>query len=599
LIGRKSQRARPVYPFFHLCIATQHSLKLDACRVNPASGILPQQEVRQPTGTILLAEYLMTPWFKNAIFYSLDVETFLDSDGDGVGDFQGLISKLDYLSGLGITCIWLLPFYPSPNRDNGYDVKDYYNVDSRLGDLGDFVQFMSKCKTLGIRVIIDLVINHTSIEHPWFLDARKNRESPYRSFYIWSDKPKPFKRRDLLFDGEEDTVWTYDDAANQYYFHRFYKEQPDLNIHCEKLRSELLRIIEVWLYLRVDGFRIDAAERIIESYGMDGTNGESLEGFLEEIRTFVASKNPEAILLAEANVPPAETNIYMRKDSRMHMLFNFFTNQNVFLALAKNNASILVDAFEQLPCCGENQQWLNFLRHHDELSLQLLSPSEIQTVFKKYAPNETMRIYKKGIRRRLSPMVNNDRQVLRFLYSLLFSLPGAVLLRYGDEIGMGDDLSLEGRTSVRTPMQWSPAKNAGFSGASGRSLVHPIIREGELAFKDVNVLTEQRDPQSLLNFIERLITTRKQTPEIGIGKYKFLKNVPKTVLAHHCEHEQVDMLFIHNFSNELLTLPLADMIDIAKTPFEILCDGESMVDDDLIILDGYGFLWLRIERKLP
>lgn len=541
----------------------------------------------------------MTPrWFKNAIVYSLDVETFLDGNGDGIGDFQGLISKLDYLSGLGITCIWLLPFYPSPNRDNGYDVKDYYNVDERLGDLGDFTQFMSRCKALGIKVVIDLVVNHTSNEHPWFLEARKNKTSPYRSFYIWSDEPKPFKKTEVLFPGEEDEVWTYDEVAGQYYFHRFYAAQPDLNFGCVQLKKEILRIVEFWLYLRVDGFRIDAAERVIESYGLARNERVLVDDFFEDLRTFVASKNPDALLLAEANVAPKEIKVYLKKDKRMHMLFNFYVNQQVFLSLATQDATILSSSFSALPARDEHQQWLNFLRHHDELSLALLSRRDSEVVLQEYAPLAVMRIYRKGIRRRLSPMMDNDPKYLRLIYSLLFSLPGAVLLRYGDEIGMGDNLSLEGRTAVRTPMQWSPAHNAGFSSAHPNTLVHPIIREGEYSYKKINVLNQQCDPNSLLNFIERLITTRKQTPEIGNGKYAFSKRAPRSVLIHTCTHENVSMLFLHNVANTIATLPLYDFIAENKIAFEILSDGESVVLGDLVVLEGLGFLWIRIENKL-
>ncbi|RAW02921.1 alpha-amylase family protein [Pseudochryseolinea flava] len=541
---------------------------------------------------------MMTRWFKNAIVYSLDVETYLDSNGDGVGDFQGLISKLDYLSGLGITCIWLLPFFPSPNRDNGYDVKDYYSVDSRLGDLGDFVQFMSKCHDLGIRVIIDLVINHTSIEHPWFLDARKSKDSPYRSFYIWSDRPLPFKKKEIVFPGEEDQVWTYDDAAQQYYFHRFYAEQPDLNIACEQLRKEILRIVEFWLYLRVDGFRIDAAERVIELDGASGNQRKMLDDFFETLRSFVASKNPDAVLLAEANVAPKDIGLYLRRNQRMHMLFNFYINQHIFLSLAKGDAKSLRAAFEKLPLCDDQQQWLNFLRHHDELTLTLLSDEQRALVFSQYAPQKTMRIYNRGIRRRLAPMVANDPRLLHLCYSILFALPGAVLLRYGDEIGMGDNLNLDGRVSVRTPMQWSSSHNAGFSTANARKIVHPIIKEGEYSFTRINVLAQQRDPNALLNFIERMITTRKQTPEIGIGKYSFSKNTPSGILAHTCEHDNVKMFFCHNFKDEVTTLALSDFIPEHSAVFEILCDGESAVHDGLIILDGFGFIWLRVENKI-
>lgn len=540
----------------------------------------------------------MAKWFRNAIVYSLDVETFHDSNGDGVGDFQGLISKLDYIAGLGATCLWLLPFYPSPNHDNGYDVSDYYNIDARLGDLGDFVQLISKCKDLGIKVVIDLVINHTSREHPWFKAARKSKSSPFREFYIWSDKPKKFSKEDLLFSGEEHTIWTYDDLAGQYYLHRFYKEQPDLNYTSTVLRQEILKIVEFWLHMRVDGFRIDAAELLIENYGMDSRPNHHPESFLNDIRRFVQSINPAAVLIAEANILPARTKKYLTGDDRMHMVFSFFINQCLFLSAARENASILVKAFNALRRPTENQQWLNFLRQHDELSLRLLSDRDAISVLQAFAPHKQMRIFKNGIRRRLAPMVGNDQRKLRMLYSLLFALPGAVLIRYGDEIGMGEDLSLEGRASVRTPMQWSNTKNAGFSSAHFRSLVHPVIREGEFSYTKINVLSQQRDPDSLLNFIERLITTRKQTPEIGIGTYQFLKGPSRKLLVHRCQFENVGMLFMHNFSAEVFTIPVESLIQEHNFLVEIFCDGQSTLDEGLIILDSHGYIWLRIENNV-
>jgi maltose alpha-D-glucosyltransferase/alpha-amylase len=537
----------------------------------------------------------MHKWFNNAIIYSLDVETFFDSNDDGIGDFKGLTAKLEYLSGLGITCLWLLPFFPSPNRDNGYDIKDYYGIDSRLGDLGDFVRFMSRCKELGIRVIIDLVINHTSIEHPWFQLARKDRDSPFRDFYIWKDKPEPFDQEKLMFHGEEDAIWTYDSRAGQFYLHHFYKEQPDLNIGCPALRNEILRIIEFWLFMRVDGFRIDAAEMLIESYGMKQADKRHLEGFLEEIRAFASSKNPDVLLLAEANIPPKKAGIYLKEDNRMNMLFNFYVNQHLFLALSKCDATIIGKAYQKIRKGTRSHQLLNFLRHHDELSLALLSDKEVEHVLERFAPEMNMRIYKRGIRRRLAPMVNNDTRKLQMLYSLLFSLPGAVLLRYGDEIGMGDDLSLAGRTSVRTPMQWSSAPHGGFSKPARKKPVHPVITQGVFSFKKVNVLAQQKDPDSLLNFVERLITTRKQAPEIGTGGYRFLKSPSKKIMLHLCEGENTTLIFIHNFSDELFTIPVTDLVKYDQRFFEVFRDANSILNTELLILAAYGFIWLKIE----
>jgi maltose alpha-D-glucosyltransferase/alpha-amylase len=376
-------------------------------------------------------------WYRNAVFYSLDVETFQDSNGDGIGDFNGLIKRLEYIASLGVSCIWLLPFYPSPNRDNGYDVKDYYNVDERLGTLKEFSSFMEKAGELGLRVLIDLVVNHTSREHPWFQAARKDPRSRYRDFYIWSDHPQEYEREHLMLVGEEDTMWTFDEEAGQYYLHRFYKEQPDLNIGSPHVRKEILKIIEFWLGLGVSGFRIDAAEMLIETYGMKESQVKDLAVFLDEMRAFTTNKNPQALLLAEVNAPPDKMIPYLKEGKRMQMLFNFFINQQLFLSLAQEKGIVLEEALKALPERNEGEQWLNFLRHHDELSLKLIAEDTRPEIFQSFAPEENMRSFGHGIRRRLAPMMNGDLQKIKLAYSLLFSIPGVPLVRYGEEIGMG------------------------------------------------------------------------------------------------------------------------------------------------------------------
>ncbi|RYY93884.1 MAG: trehalose synthase, partial [Chitinophagaceae bacterium] len=392
-------------------------------------------------------------WYRNAIFYSLDVETFCDGNGDGTGDFTGLTAKLEYLHGLGIDCIWLLPFYPSPNRDNGYDVMDYYNVDGRLGSLGDFALFLNKAERLGIRVLVDLVVNHTSVRHPWFRAARRAPEGPLRDFYVWRKEPLPHDKKDLMFEGEEDRVWTWDKKARRYYLHRFYREQPDLNIGNPLVRAEILKIVAYWLRLGVHGFRIDATQALIETYGMKGfTRKEGLR-FIGELQDHARSLRADVLLLAEVNAGVPGMSPFLEGGRRMHMLFNFYINQHLFLSLATGRKAALQRALEKLPQLPPGQQWLQFLRHHDELNLRLLKPAGQERVFAAFAPAEEMRIYGFGIRRRLAPLFGGDGPALRLAYSLLFSMPGAPLLRYGDEIGMGENLALPGRASVRTPMQ--------------------------------------------------------------------------------------------------------------------------------------------------
>ncbi|HYG15962.1 MAG TPA: alpha-amylase family protein [Bacteroidia bacterium] len=532
-------------------------------------------------------------WFQNAFFYSLDVETFYDSNGDGIGDFQGLINKLDYLAGLGITCIWLLPFFPSPNRDNGYDVIDYYSVDERLGDLGDFAEFMDKANAYGIKIIIDLVINHTSIEHPWFQKARKDRNSKFHDFYVWSDNPVKFKVKELNFKGEEETMWTYDKKAKRYYLHRFYKEQPDLNIMNPDVRKEILKIMGFWLHLGVSGFRVDAAAIIIEPYGIKGAEKEEMEKFLDEMRHFLTCKNPEAILLAEANVPPKETGTYMKGKERMHMMFNFHSNQHLFLSLAQKKAAPLIKAIKKLPPALPFGQWLNFLRHHDELSISLLTEKQQQEVFERFGPEPDMQIYESGIRRRLAPMLNGNIDLIKFCYSILVSLPGVPVIRYGDEIAMGDDLSLEGRESVRTPMQWTRQKNAGFSKAEKSSVIHKIIDWGDYNYEKVNVLDAQSDHNSLLNWIEQLISIRKQCPEIGAGTLEIAEVDEPGIFIHKLESEHGKLLFIHNFSEKVITVNYK-LLDKKSNWVHIFGNTAAGKNNESIEVGVHGFHWWRL-----
>lgn len=536
-------------------------------------------------------------WYKNAIVYSLDVETFMDSDGDGIGDFQGLTKCLDHLSGIGITCLWLLPFYSSPNRDNGYDVMDYYNVDPRLGTLGDFVEFMHQARERGIRVIVDLVVNHTSIQHPWFQAARKDKNSKYRDFYVWSEDPPKFDPKLLMFPNVEDSIWDYDEEAGAYYLHHFYKEQPDLNISNRAVKEEICLIMGFWLELGVSGFRIDAAPFLIKGIGIKGAEREDLQGFLSEMREFVSSRRGDAVLLAEANVPPEQISVYFDKGDKMHMLFNFLLNQCMFLALARRESHPLRDGLKSLPDLPGICQWLNFVRHHDELALDRLNKSQQEEIFQAFAPDENMRIYGHGIRRRLPPMMNGDRRQIELVYSLMFSLPGTPLLRYGEEIGMGDDLSLEGRTSVRTPMQWSNAPNGGFSTAPPDALVRPVIAQGKYGYQRVNVATEQRDPNSLINWMERLIRTRKQCPELGVGSWQLLETDDLCVFAHCCEWQDKAVIALHNLADRActVTLKLQDdkhLIDVfGDRQYELLSDESRSIP-----LEAFGYRWFRVNQ---
>lgn len=535
-------------------------------------------------------------WYKDSIVYCLDVETYQDSDGDGIGDFRGLITRLPQIASLGITCIWLLPFYPSPNRDNGYDITDYYSVDPRLGTLGDFVEFMIRAKEYGIRVIVDLVVNHTSIDHPWFQAARTDKNSIYRNFYVWSEEKPEDADEGVVFPGVQESVWTYDRKAEAYYFHRFYKHQADLNIDNPAVRQEIKRIMGFWLQLGVSGFRVDAAPFLIELKGLHNPTTENPYSFLREMRQFLSWRRGDAIILAEANIAMDKVDKYFGDGDKLQMIFHFTLNQHLFLALATGEAKHLSDGLNAPPEIPETGQWAIFLRNHDEIDLGRLSDKERQKAFQAFGPEENMQIYNRGIRRRLAPMLHNDRRCLELAYSLMFTLPGTPVLRYGQEIGMGDDLSLKERNSVRTPMQWSRQKNAGFSTANRDALIRPVINEGDYGYENVNFTDQQRDPDSLLNWMERIIRARKQCPEFGFGEWEILKTGNEGVFAHRCTWHEREVVAIHNLQDKKATITLTypketRMIDVLGNKVYELQDGSQKVE-----LDSYGYRWLRIEK---
>jgi maltose alpha-D-glucosyltransferase / alpha-amylase len=537
-------------------------------------------------------------WYKNAIVYALDVETFMDSDGDGVGDFAGLTQRLDYLSGLGVTCLWLLPFYPTPNRDDGYDVSDYYGIDPRLGTLGDFVVFMREARRRGIHVLTDLVVNHTSTDHPWFQAARRDPASPYRDFYIWLEEPPEVERRGgPIFPGEQSSNWAWDEEAGAHYWHWFYPHQPDLNTGNPAVREEIKKIIGTWLQLGVSGFRVDAAPFLFKRKGIRGSHPEDPAAFLRELRTFLNEQRADAAFLAEADVAEDELSFFFGDGKRMHLLFNFLLNNHFFLALARESAEPLRASLDALSILPAPCQWANFVRNHDELNLDKLSPAERDEVFERFAPDASMRIYGRGIRRRLPPMLGGDPRQLELVYSLLFALPGTPVLRYGEEIGMGDELALPGRLGVRTPMQWSAEPNAGFSAAPPERMVRPVVSGGRFGYETVNVDAQRRDPGSLLNFMLRLVRTRKECPEFGEGEMTVLETGDPSVLAHCCEWRGGLALAVHNLSGEPRTATLSLDVDDAGRLVDLLGDRpyEPIRGTPAEFqLDGYGYRWLRI-----
>jgi maltose alpha-D-glucosyltransferase/alpha-amylase len=530
-------------------------------------------------------------WYKNAVIYSLNVGTYMDSNGDGIGDFEGLSRRLDYLSGLGITCIWLQPFQPSPNRDNGYDITDYYGVDPRYGSSGDFVDFASQAKQRGIRIIVDLVVNHTSNQHPWFKSARSDKNSRFRNWYTWSKQRPANYREGLVFPGVQQSTWTYDKLAREWYFHRFYQFQPDLNTDNPAVRTEIQRVMGYWLELGVSGFRVDAVPFIIESQG-DHRHQKHYR-YLTDLRDFLQWREGDAIMLGEANVlPHDDLKFFGKQGDRMHMMFNFYVNQHAFYALAAADVRPLARALEATRRTPPYAQWASFLRNHDELDLGRLTKEQRQCVFERFGPDENMQLYHRGIRRRLAPMLGNQSQ-LQMAYSLMFSLPGTPVIRYGDEIGMGDDLHLAERNSVRTPMQWSDEPQGGFSNAS--KTVLPVISKGPYSYRRVNVEAQRRDPQSMLNWTERMIRLRKECPEIGWGTYKMVATGESSVLAVRYEWRNNSVIVIHNFSDKQRTIS----IDAGKDGDQLsnLVAGEhsqAQHGKHKIVIEAFGYRWYRV-----
>ena len=536
-------------------------------------------------------------WYKNAIIYCLSVEAYMDSNGDGVGDFPGLMRRLDYLHGLGVTAIWLMPFQPSPRRDGGYDITDYYNVDPRYGTLGDFVEFAHGCKQRGIRLLIDLVVNHTSDQHPWFQEACRNPDSPYRDWYVWADKKPKNANSGLVFPGVQKSTWTYDEVAKAWYFHRFYEFQPDLDTASPHVQAEILKIMGFWLQLGVSGFRMDAVPFVIAEKGAKTGKPVEQYGMLRTFREFLQWRCGDAIILAEANVLPESDMSYFGDDGdRMHMMFNFAVNQTLFYALAAAEVKPLVKAMEATRTRPQTAQWGSFLRNHDELDLGRLTQKQRETVFQAFAPEADMQLYGRGIRRRLAPMLQGDRRRLELAYSLMATLPGTPVLRYGDEIGMGDDLSLPERNCARTPMQWSPEPHGGFT--AGDTPTMPVIDQGPYGYPHVNVAAQRRDPDSLLNWMERIIRMRKEVPEIGWGEFTILPVDASCVLAVRYDWRNNAVIVIHNLGAAPLEVRLdgGAVGDVKHVLINLLSEDHSHAGEDgqyRILLEPYGYRWYR------
>jgi maltose alpha-D-glucosyltransferase/alpha-amylase len=535
-------------------------------------------------------------WYKKAIIYSLDVRTFKDSDGDGIGDFKGLISELDYLQTLGINTIWLAPFQPSPHRDDGYDITDYYGIDTSCGTPGDFAAFLFRCRQRGIRVIMDLVLNHTSDQHPWFLLAQQDTTSPFHDWYYWSTARPRSWNQGMAFPGVQQSTWTYSAQAGQYYFHRFYNFQPHLNFTNAAAKAEAMRVLGYWLNQGIDGFRIDAVPFMIETPRTDTDHSQQHFELIPEMHRYIQWHKGDAVMLGEANVLPGETKHYFgMEENGLNMLFNFYVNQYLFYALASSNVQPLCKALRETKQTSPLSQWVHFLRNHDEVDLGRLTKEQRQLVYNRFGPDTGMQLYNRGIRRRLAPMLHNNRKHIELAYAAVFSLPGSVAVRYGDELGMGDNLALPERLSVRTPMQWTPGEKAGFS--TGDTLIRPVIDQPPYSYRQLNVATEKRSDTSLLNWMTRLIRLRTGCSEIGQGNWEITDSA-RGVLALHYRYQQKELFTVLNFSDQpaRTQLPVA-----AGTRVQELFTGEEQqggANNRLnIMLDGYGYRWYEVERK--
>lgn len=501
-------------------------------------------------------------WFTNSVFYQVYLRAFRDGDGNGHGDFLGLREKADYLQWLGVDCVWLMPIYPSPLRDDGYDIASFYGIHHHFGLLEDFRMTVQELHRRGIRIIADLVVNHTSDQHPWFIEARSSKNSPMRDYYVWNDDDKKFPETRIIFLDTEKSNWTLDEKTGQYYWHRFYSSQPDLNYDNPKVQQAMLDIMKFWLDMGIDGFRVDAVPYLIEREGTINENLPETHDYLKRMRAFVDAYYPNTVLLAEANQWARDLLPYFGNNDEFHMCFHFPVMPRLYMALAKQDRTSVVDILADTPPIHPENQWATFLRNHDELTLEMVTNEERQFMWNHYSPDPKQRI-NLGIRRRLAPLMNNDRRRIELMYSMLFTLPGTPVLYYGDEIGMGDNIALFDRNGVRTPMQWDDSHNGGFSDAPTESLYAPPIDNPEFGYQKVNVAAQMKDPNSLLHHVRNMLATFKKHPTLTMGTLEWLADAPNHLLCFWRKHESGNLLALHNLSDKeaSLTLPAGTFRD--------------------------------------
>lgn len=535
-------------------------------------------------------------WYKDAIFYELYIRAFADGDGDGHGDFKGLTSRLDYLQELGVDCLWLLPMYPSPLLDDGYDIADYLTIHSDYGTLDDWKAFIAEAHRRGLRVIVDLVLNHTSDQHPWFQAARTSPESPYRDYYVWSDSDQKYKDARIIFIDTEKSNWSWDEQAEQYYWHRFYSAQPDLNFDNPAVQQAMLDVLKFWLDAGIDGFRADAVPYLYEREGTNCENLPETHAYLKRVRHFMDTHYPGRILLGEANQWPEDLLPYFGQGDEFHMSFHFPLMPRLFMALKQARRTPVVEILERTPSIPDTCQWCLFLRNHDELTLEMVTEDERQFMWQEYAPEPRMRL-NLGIRRRLAPLLDNDRRRIELLNVILFTMPGSPILYYGDEIGMGDNIWLTDRNGVRTPMQWSDSPNAGFSTAPADALYAPVIDDEIFGFRRVNAAAQQVDPNSLLNWTKKLIRIRKAHPVFGHGDFRILLPENERVLTYLRRYQRTTVLVVANLTDSTQTTAL-DLGDYAgASPVDLLLDerlAAVAAEPYELTLLPYGYHWLKL-----
>ncbi len=536
-------------------------------------------------------------WFRDAIFYEVHVRCFFDSNNDGIGDFEGLRQKLDYLKSLGVDCIWLLPFYKSPLKDDGYDISDYYSILPEYGTIEDFQRFLDDAHAIGIRVISDLVLNHVSDQNEWFKEARKDRNSAKRDWFVWSDTDKKYSDARVIFIDTESSNWAWEPVSKQYYWHRFYSSQPDLNFDNQEVREEMKNVMRFWLKKGLDGFRCDAVPYLFEREGTNCENLPETHTYFKEIRRMMDTEFPGRILLAEANQWPTDAKKYFGEEDEFHMCFNFPLMPRVFISLAKQSAAPIIQIISETLPVPKTCDWGIFLRNHDELTLEMVTDEERDIMYSEYAKMPKMRI-NLGIRRRLAPLVDNDRATLELLHALLLSIPGSPILYYGDEIGMGDNIYLGDRNGVRTPMQWSYDRNAGFSRADSEQLYSPVITNPNFHFESVNVESESRISSSILNWVRKMTRVRKKYNMIfGRGEIEFLLHNNRKVLSYIRYFEGEQILCVFNMSVKHTYVEL----DLRKyngyRPVEVITETKFPFVGELpyfFTLPPRGFFWLRL-----